>query len=524
MNTTNSIGVSTTHAIDASKLTKDSYTTSRFGIVSKSSLLLAFNKANRYLNPYQNIDIRFLSKRYQYIKITACKLPTEAHPLHKSLIENGHEYSLRRINSVDCLTEHKRDANHLAKALSTPALFSRKKRLENCLHSIRVNDHVAYSENPCGLSICPICSNKKYSKEMRAFRIGLNLLETRIPHLWSITLTTEPIELNIDKIREKTQQLSTALSNVFSKSKLVAARSKTGSIIGTCRKIEIVYGKHPDTVFIHAHLAVALNSKVTSHWIKDQDIRDELNKHIQLLDLHIKRDRSSYSVAVDTINNCLAYINKPLGLTLKDRDLTENEKQKLNIPSHYRPSISSIRNQPLKFYRAYLPAIEKLKLKANSGVFRKALALGKSKVTENDKMYSNTKEKHDPHSTYAVWADEFHKDNTDHLHDVGEYKLLEPYARQLIAETTGTPIYTAPKQIIYLDAPIEAKPSPYPKITSKYKHIQHTEQKQLSLSLLDGNYEQNRAYLSNNNKLPPTTALSISTNINKDVKGSMVRL
>ena len=124
-----------------------------------------------------------------------------------------------------------------------------------------------------------------------------------------------------------------------------------------------------------------------------------------------------------------------------------------------------------------------------------------------------------------MWHNEYFTDINGISHDVGEYKLLEPYARQIVFETIGKPVYFKPHPVITLENsnPTISPPTP-PTLSRKHNYLEKRDDSQLSLSLSTPLSNSFASYSSNNKELSLPDAMSINTNIIKDVKREQARL
>jgi hypothetical protein len=433
INNTNGCSVSTVPYFDPSLLHAEFYYTSRLGILTKSQLLKTFNDANNYQNPIKNLCLHHLTSQDTYFRQLDRRPPTKKNEL-------GKDCTTVRGESVDCQTHNKNDADHIMRAMNTPSLHKSKLNMKSCLSSIGYKNHKARSEHSCGFRYCPHCTFVKYSKKLKAFKLGLEKSSEKIKHFWWITIKTDLVPLQHKEIRQRHQDLSKGLSKAFTSSKYVrSTKNKKGVITGSSRAIECVY-RSVDQVNIHAHVGLSLEGLTSSKgsWLTREKLDELFKDHIPgYTEFHITQFRDQCidtgSISIDTIMSKISYMHKFLGKSTMDRFLSTQEIADKGINQDVRISESSIRKQPLKFYRELFVATKNLRSHAVTGTFKRILKIGK---TEYDliKEVASSKEQEKQNQVYANWRQKHLVDKNNEFHSCGEFVLDTANANLLVKE------------------------------------------------------------------------------------------
>lgn len=452
---TNGGSASSTIPLNTSLLLQESYDVEKFGILDKHSLLQAFNEANNYNDPIKNIHIRYFDNKDNHFALAgeppAHKNNNTLHDDNNTLHNNDNTLTYyKRLNSVDCLTEFKRDSDHICNSLSNTPLSSLKNRIKDCISNMSLKDKATVSPL-CKSRFCPICGFNQYKIKSKQFELGLhNLMRQgiKIPYVRFITIKFQRVPIEAQAMLNIAIEATQAISKAITKSKYTKTKKNPkGLIIGTSRSLEFIQDGD-NHAFPHIHLLVALRAKTP--WITQAQFLTQLKKYTNKLSngigkykpLHFRDLLSAPSLQAQDIINRFSYIHKAYGLSTEDQELGNTTKLNLNIPIHFRPSNSKIRSQSIHFYRAYIQAMQNFKLQVESGIFKEALASGKQiykEIKSSTKSHASKPSKVKP--IYASWSPKLITDNTGKTWNVGEYTLSSYDSKLLCNATIGTNHY-----------------------------------------------------------------------------------
>ena len=431
------------------QVTRLAYQTTRLGFLSKDSIIQALTNANYYKNPIKHIAIRYFVGSHH---ISSQSDPTRPQTPYLNKYAHTH-YE----NVADQITEFKRDSDHIISACHFPKLTKHIKSLLHCQDSLKIenNPNRITSANMCNKRLCPYCAVRKANRIMYRLNRGFEHLDFQIRHVWRLTVSTEEIPAKDALMSERTDDFNNMISKVFTSynRKMVesSTSSKKASIIGTHSSLEIIPSTRTDYAFPHINITILFNQKLAKNWIKEEVLIDLIKKYLpSATNFHITRSgHSSNDDAVLQALHSIQYSLKPFGVKLPSTftgELDDYQKENLDIPLHLRPTNSAIRDIPLKFLRQYFRGIEGKQLHRFTGILAKVKAKGteihlaQAKEKREQAQKENSGKQRMPcTSSHATWSPNTFKDNTNHIHQVGELVLTEHSALWLMSDIFNTP-------------------------------------------------------------------------------------